>query len=177
MVSINPSLIMFSLHYISDNSNDMTLVMKVNSQLFLTFPPILQYVPAFSTFSLIGIFCLLFILWDFFLWDSVTDSVDCSPARPLNQPCPITKTLQCIITALFMSLLSATHRYTIVWTPCQQSSGHEFYFFSRFPCSHYLVWWVRVKVSIWGRISKLLGSNYNPNPKFNLIITITLNMP
>ena len=57
-----------------------------------------------------------------------------------------------------------THHYAIVWTPCQQPSCREFYFCSRFPRSHYLVWWVRVKVSIWGRVSKLLGSNYNPKP-------------
>ena len=35
---------------------------------------------------------------------------------------------------------------------------------SQFPCGRYLVWWVRVEMVNFGvRVSKLLGSNYNPN--------------
>ena len=41
---------------------------------------------------------------------------------------------------------------------------------------HYLVWSVRVNVAMI-RVSKLLGSNYNPNPNFTLTLIITLNSP
>ena len=45
---------------------------------------------------------------------------------------------------------------------------------------HYLVWSVRVRVNVVAmiRVSKLLGSNYNPdpNPNFTLTLIITINI-
>ena len=69
------------------------------------------------------------------------------------------------------SMTSGTRR-----RPLETARG--IFFSNEFPRGHYLVWWVRVRVKCLGRVnfvamvkvSKLLGSNFNPTSNFALTL-------